>query len=337
GFVDGGADAHIRGAGAYVAAHRVVDVGVGGLGVLREQGRGGHDLSRLAVAALGHVELAPGRLHGLPDSVGVHAFDRGDLLAGHGSQGRDARADRNPLGLHGTGAAQRHAAAVFGAGQVRDIAQRPQQRHFIGRIQGSIVAVDVQGGHGEFLLNGGARAPQTSRIRNSPRLQQCRFLCHSCLILRTCAGRPLAAQARARRCCTAWARWSRTGAVCCQPRQASVMDTPWRRGTPGFRSWRPASRWLSIMTPMMRDSPWASWRATSCATSTWRSWALFELACEQSIMTCSRWPAAFRAAQQACTLSASKLGPCLPPRRMTCVSSLPRVSKMAAMPILVMP
>src|SRR5690606_29866514 len=44
GFVDGGADAHIGGAPAHVAAHGGIDVGIAGLLVLGQQGGGRHDL-----------------------------------------------------------------------------------------------------------------------------------------------------------------------------------------------------------------------------------------------------------------------------------------------------
>ena len=53
--MDGPADAEIGPAPADVAGHAVVDVGVGRSGVLPEQDGRGHDLPRLAVAALGHV------------------------------------------------------------------------------------------------------------------------------------------------------------------------------------------------------------------------------------------------------------------------------------------
>src|SRR5438876_2603008 len=47
GAMDGGADALV-GAAATDVGHRRVDVGVGGVRILREQRRGGHDLPRLA-------------------------------------------------------------------------------------------------------------------------------------------------------------------------------------------------------------------------------------------------------------------------------------------------
>ena len=52
-------------AAADVAAHGVVDVGVGRLRVLLEQRRRRHDLAGLAIAALRHLQLDPGGLHRL--------------------------------------------------------------------------------------------------------------------------------------------------------------------------------------------------------------------------------------------------------------------------------
>src|SRR5204862_5166346 len=62
GQVDRRADALI-GAAAADVGHRLVDVLVGRLRVLLQQRRGSHDLSRLEVAALRHVERRPCLLH----------------------------------------------------------------------------------------------------------------------------------------------------------------------------------------------------------------------------------------------------------------------------------
>ena len=50
-------------AAADVARHGLIDLLVGGLGGLGEQRGGLHDLTALAVAALGHVVRPPGLLH----------------------------------------------------------------------------------------------------------------------------------------------------------------------------------------------------------------------------------------------------------------------------------
>src|SRR5437773_8573045 len=57
--LDGRADACIGATAANVARHRLVDIGVGRRGVLRQQRGGGHDLAGLAVAALHDLEVEP--------------------------------------------------------------------------------------------------------------------------------------------------------------------------------------------------------------------------------------------------------------------------------------
>src|SRR6267154_644653 len=55
GAMNGFANALIRAATADVAAHGIVDIGVGRVGLFGKQRDGGHDLSGLAVAALRNV------------------------------------------------------------------------------------------------------------------------------------------------------------------------------------------------------------------------------------------------------------------------------------------
>src|SRR3989442_15397720 len=73
--VDGGANTLVGAAATDVAAHGGIDVRVRRRRVLGEQGRGRHELARLAVPALRHVELEPGALERMA-SIGPQAFDR---------------------------------------------------------------------------------------------------------------------------------------------------------------------------------------------------------------------------------------------------------------------
>ncbi len=57
--VNGFANARVGAAPTQVAGHRRVDVRVGRTRLRGQQCRGRHDLTRLAVPALGHVELLP--------------------------------------------------------------------------------------------------------------------------------------------------------------------------------------------------------------------------------------------------------------------------------------
>src|SRR6516162_7548829 len=79
-LLDCAANPLICAAAADVAEHCVVDIGVRGMRRLYQQRRGLHDLPGLAIAALRHVECAPGDLNRvLP--VGIERFDGGNRLA----------------------------------------------------------------------------------------------------------------------------------------------------------------------------------------------------------------------------------------------------------------
>ena len=78
GALDGRTDARVGGAATDIAAHRHVDVVVGGNGDAGEQRGRGHDLARLAVAALRHVQLDPGGLDVVADLAVADRLDRGD-------------------------------------------------------------------------------------------------------------------------------------------------------------------------------------------------------------------------------------------------------------------
>src|SRR5690606_9049904 len=92
GALDGGADAAVGAAAADVAAHRGVDLRLGGTRVLLQQRGGAHDLAGLAVAALRHVPGDPGVLHRLAGGAGGHRLDGGDLPPRRRGDGQDAAA-----------------------------------------------------------------------------------------------------------------------------------------------------------------------------------------------------------------------------------------------------
>src|SRR4051812_25788848 len=84
GVVDGFADAGVGGAAAEIAGHGGVDLGVGEVGMRGEQGSSAEDLSALAVATLGYVEVDPGLLKDVEFAVLGEAFDGGDVAFGFG-------------------------------------------------------------------------------------------------------------------------------------------------------------------------------------------------------------------------------------------------------------
>src|SRR5579863_7709995 len=126
--MNGFADALVRAAAADVAAHEIVNVGIGGVGLLGEQRGGGHDLAALTIAALRNVNFDPGLLDGMIAFFGK-AFDGGDFFAGDGRDRRDAGAGRFTVDVDSTSAAKGHAAAKLCAGHVEGVAKYPEQWH----------------------------------------------------------------------------------------------------------------------------------------------------------------------------------------------------------------
>src|SRR5207244_284558 len=98
----------------------------------RQRG-GGHDLPRLAVAALRHVFLDPRALHGVRAVLG-EAFDRSHPFAGDGGHGQHAGACRDAVQVDGAGAALGDAAAELGAGEPERVTQHPEERRVGGDV-----------------------------------------------------------------------------------------------------------------------------------------------------------------------------------------------------------
>src|SRR5258706_886380 len=90
--LDSFADSHIGTAAADVPRHGGVNIAVGRVGLRGEQRRRGHDLARLAVAALRHFQIDPGLLDFLAGGGSADRFDRSDALAGDSGDRRQARA-----------------------------------------------------------------------------------------------------------------------------------------------------------------------------------------------------------------------------------------------------
>ena len=149
--MDGFANALVGAAAADVAAHEVVDVGIGGIGFFCEQRDGRHDLSRLAVAALRDVFGNPGLLDGM-QAFGGNSFNCGDFLSGDAADLSDAGASGFSIDVNGAGAAERHAAAEFSAGHTERVAEYPEQGHFGTDVDRLGFSVQGEGdGHGAPL------------------------------------------------------------------------------------------------------------------------------------------------------------------------------------------
>src|SRR3989449_8019714 len=100
-MLDRGTDAGVGPAAADVARHRPVDVGIARMGVLREQRRCRHDLTRLAVPALHDLDGQPRLLYLLAGRRLPERLYGGNSLAGGSAHRRDTRADRLFVEMHG--------------------------------------------------------------------------------------------------------------------------------------------------------------------------------------------------------------------------------------------
>src|SRR5262245_3871378 len=141
-----------------------IDVGIGRIGLLSQQGGGGHDLARLAVAALGYLFPEPGLLHRML-SVGSETLDRCDALPRDIAEFDRAGPRRYAIEMHRASATQADATPVLGAGESQLIAQYPQKRRFGLDVQSVGIAIDVDGNHCLLLLATEATAPSRSAAR----------------------------------------------------------------------------------------------------------------------------------------------------------------------------
>src|SRR5271165_5532253 len=110
GFLDRFANADIGPATADVAGHRVVDIGVRWMRVARQQRRSGHDLARLAVAALHDFVVEPGLLDLGASRCRADRLDRGDLGGAYAVDRGYAGTGGGTVDMYGAGAAERHPA-----------------------------------------------------------------------------------------------------------------------------------------------------------------------------------------------------------------------------------
>ena len=141
-----GADALVRPATADIAGHGLVDIGVGWRGIIRQQGGGGHQLSRLAVTALGYLQFQPGLLHGVITVFG-QVFDSGNFLLAYTARGEHAGAHGFAVNVNGTGAALGYSATELGAGQADLVPQHPQQRRVRFDVNFKLPVINVEFNH----------------------------------------------------------------------------------------------------------------------------------------------------------------------------------------------
>ena len=138
----------VAGATADVAANGVLDLFLGGLGVLGDECRTRHDHAGDAKAALHGAHGAKGVHKGLAHVLG-QALDGYDVTAGGKRGGQHARLDGRTVHVDGAGTARALGAAVLGGVNMQVVAQIAQQWFILRRR-----VLDTVNGKSEFLCHG---------------------------------------------------------------------------------------------------------------------------------------------------------------------------------------
>ena len=141
-------DLLVAGAATDVTADGVLDLLLGGLGVLGDERRTCHDHAGDAKTALHGAHSAKGIHKGLAHVLG-QALDGHDVAAGGKGGGQHAGLDGRTVHMDGAGTARALGAAVLGGMDVQVVAQVAQQRLVLGRR-----ALDAVNGKSEFLCHG---------------------------------------------------------------------------------------------------------------------------------------------------------------------------------------
>src|ERR1700722_3883913 len=126
GFFDCLANACIGTAPTDVACHRRIDVGIVGVRRRAEQRAGGHDLSRLTVAALHDLHVEPRLLYATSRRRAADALDGRDVPLADVTDRKNARSNRDAVQVHGAGTALCNAATKFGARHPEEVPQSPK-------------------------------------------------------------------------------------------------------------------------------------------------------------------------------------------------------------------
>ncbi len=121
-----------------------VDILIRRLVIGFKKGRRRHDLTGLAVAALGDLVLDPGGLHGVQRIGRAQPLDGCHLIL-HSPDRQLAGTNGNPVHMHRARAALGNAAAIFRSGYSKLVPQDPKKRHVLLDIHLMFLTV-----HGKF-------------------------------------------------------------------------------------------------------------------------------------------------------------------------------------------
>ena len=151
GQLNGFAYANVGHAAADTPGHHRINIPVGRIRVILQQGRRLHDLSRLTVAALRNLQFEPGSLQWM-SAVRVEPLDRCDFGAHYGAHRCDARSRRASFYVHSASTAHTNATPEFGSRETKLVADHPKQRRVIGTVYGDRAAIEIECGNDCLLL-----------------------------------------------------------------------------------------------------------------------------------------------------------------------------------------
>src|SRR5712672_4770660 len=140
------ADSNVGHAAANTARHHRVDVAVAGIGKILQQRGCLHDLSRLAIAALGNLQLEPRGLQRML-ALRIETFDRRDLCTGDRAKRGNAGSCCASFDMHGASTTKTDSATEFRSCETKLVADYPQQRRVVRTMCRHGAAVEIECGH----------------------------------------------------------------------------------------------------------------------------------------------------------------------------------------------
>jgi hypothetical protein len=120
-------DTRIGATTADIPGHGFVNISVGRFRDFGEQHGGAHDLSRLTITTLWHVNFDPCSLKRMAEVV-RQTFYRPNMLAFNPGKWRNARANCFAIEMHCACATKRHPTTILGASETKRLAKDPEQR-----------------------------------------------------------------------------------------------------------------------------------------------------------------------------------------------------------------
>src|SRR5580693_2215113 len=137
------ADSNVGHAAANTARHHRVNVAVTGIGKIFQQRGCLHDLSRLAIAALGNLQLKPRGLQWMP-ALRIEAFNRRDLCPGDRANRGNAGSRCASFDMHRASTTKTDSATKFRSCETKLVADYPEQRRVVRTMRRNGAAVEIE-------------------------------------------------------------------------------------------------------------------------------------------------------------------------------------------------